>query len=124
MFMEVFTYAGKLESDINELKKEIDRARKINDYLYKAHKMKEDMIKRSLEENRILTAKNTRMERQTARISRSLGGHEQSYSKISPISDMRLGDAKVRISKGTVLMNMVNSEQRPKKSHLMKNDYT
>lgn len=111
MFIDVFNYAGKLESDLNELHKEILRLKKINDYLYKAHKMKEDMIKRTLEENRILTNKVIKLERIQRRETKSLGGAEKIGERYGSMRSVRLGDARIKLSKGTVLMDMVHSQR-------------
>ena len=54
MYIDIFNYAGELENDLNSRKREIDRVNTLNGYLYKAHKIKEDMIKRLIEENRLL----------------------------------------------------------------------
>ena len=95
----------------------MERIKKINDYLYKAHKLKEDMIKRILEENRILTNKNIKIERIHKRIlERNPSDALRKNKSFSHLDSMRTvalnSDAKIKFAKGTVIMDCVKSISR------------
>lgn len=73
------------------------------------------MIKRILEENRVLTSKNIKLERTQTHSMRSLELKSRPVSsKFGSARSVTLGDAKIKLSKGTILMDRVSSRKKLK----------